>query len=616
MCGILGVVKSSTQHSIIDLRLLSSSIRHRGPHEFGEFQSGEIALGVRRLSIVDVPNGNQPFYSEDKKITVIFNGQIYNYKAIQSKLINDGHFLRSNCDGEIIPHLYEIHGMDFVQKIDGMFSIAIWDSVLQKLYLIRDRIGEKPLIYGTIGESFYFSSELKTFKNFLNVDFASVNIESLGHFLTFGYVPNPLSIFKNLNKLKPGHYLTYDKVDGAIETEYWKPKIGFNEFSVEKNIHTFSKLFQHSIESQIPSERNFGVFLSGGLDSSLVAVATSRVVGSPINTFSIGFDEPRFDESKYSDFVAKLIGSRHQNFKLSNKQVPHLFQNMIGTYDEPFGDSSAIATLALSEFAAKSITVALGGDGGDEIFGGYRRYVLTHLMRNFSGILSRSLNIVGHSKNLHKLMPNGYGRLLFNESIVKPEFSIYFKMINQSNNRKLEYLVKDKYQKKFFASLEWFNNVLESNSNLTRTSKFNLFDVLHYLPDDLMYKVDIASMSKSLEVRSPFLDKNLLEFGLSLMDNQKYTNSGKFLIKQYAENFFPKDFVYRKKMGFGIPKALWMREVLSKECDDVFFTNSSFIFEYFRRDSIQNLYTEFQKNFKNENLIWNLLVLENWARNW
>jgi asparagine synthase (glutamine-hydrolysing) len=618
MCGILGVVKNSDAPKDweFDLRAWAKTIEHRGPDEFGKFENKHISLGSQRLSIIDISHGQQPYFNESKDIIVVFNGQIYNYRSLRNFLNLKGHTFRSEVDGEIIPHLYEEFGPQFVSKIDGMFAIALWDARKNSLYLFRDRVGKKPLLY-TIDDNghFIFSSELKSLISLCSFSTSDVSLDSLGFFLTLGYVPNPYSIFNDVSKLAPGSFLKFQ--DGIISiTKYWEPLVLQNPNSLKENLRIFNELFEDSVAKRLVSERPMGAFLSGGIDSSLVVAYMTKLLAEPVRTFSIGFPDDKFDETIHADEVSRKFNSIHKTIRIQDSDVSSLFDSSFLAYDEPFADSSTLATYAVSQLAAKNIVVALSGDGGDEAFGGYDRYrylsmynkikiplaLLSIARKNIPGIdgtLPKKLNTI-----LDKL-PTKQNESLFYLSMMSTVHINNVSIVFQNKNLNFPEKLYDFLVSKFL-----------SQNSQDRYMKGNIYDLNTYLPDDLMYKVDIASMANSLEVRSPFLDHEIIEFGLSLKKNQRIGTKGKILLRAIAQIHLPYSVVNRPKMGFGIPRERWLKGILKNKVDDAIFSRDSLMYSWLDQKEIKIIYQNFMNGKKLDGVIWNLLAMETWARNW
>jgi len=615
MCGILGIVSFLSEANKVGLKNLSDTLLHRGPDEYGSFQSEKVAFGSRRLAIIDVSGGQQPYFNESRNLVVIFNGQIYNFLELQRVVVSHGHALNSNTDGEVISHLFEIYGPSFVNLLSGMFAIGIWDNNSNELHLFRDRLGKKPLNYMIRENEFIFASEIKAILEHTRNDQCEVSKSAIIHFLTFGYIPNPNTVFSGLFKLKPGHMLHLKNRQVRI-AKYWEPTIQKQNIKVPDKLQHIDTLLTNAVSSRLVTERPLGVFLSGGLDSSLVALKAAELTSSPIKSFSIGFDELEFDETNYARQVSKKISSDHHELIIHEAEVPRYFKQMIDAFDEPFGDSSSLATLALAEFAAKEVVVALSGDGGDEIFGGYKRYLYVKKFDSIEKIFSSTSKYLNKIPNLQDSIPIKIQRFMSNKYQDIHINRLYFKMIEQTYGSPLVDILKEEVDYASNPASQFYNLEMSRYGGLNSVQRANLFDLRHYLPDDLLHKVDISSMYHSLEVRSPFLDQNLVEFGSSLPDRERFTKSGKPLLKKYAEKYFPQEFIYRPKMGFGIPKQKWLRGILEDECRGVFLNPHSYIYTIFRFDELSTLYKSFQDSGAHQNIIWNLLVLEKWNERW
>jgi asparagine synthase (glutamine-hydrolysing) len=376
MCGILGYISTEGSQHKIDLEQWANTLFHRGPDEFGGFSDEGVGLGMRRLSIIDVANGHQPIFNEKRTVIAIFNGQIYNYEDLARELTVKGHVLNSESDGEVIVHLFEEYGEAFVNRLEGMFSIALYDTVAKKLYLFRDRIGKKPLVYfHDKNGNLFFASELKSLLKVFPKSKDDISPKSLGLFLELGYVPSPFTIFEQFRKLPPASFLTWEAGSVTL-TRYWEPTIVRNKKSLAENKENLKFLLRQAVDKRLMSERPLGAFLSGGIDSSLVVAFMSELSQNPVKTFSVGFDHAKFDESSYALEVAQRYGTEHTQITLNDGEILEGFLESFEYYDEPFADSSSLATFLLSKKTAECVTVVLSGDGGDESFGGYERYVI------------------------------------------------------------------------------------------------------------------------------------------------------------------------------------------------------------------------------------------------
>lgn len=613
MCGIYGSVGPGRYEAKEGFVLAGSSLKHRGPDESGFFQSENVNLGINRLAIVDVQNGHQPYSNEQKNIQVVFNGQIYNYLELRMGLEAKGHTFDSNSDGEVISHLFEEYGPDFVRLLEGMFAIALWDENNKRFYLYRDRFGKKPLLYSQDRHgNLYFASEMKALKLLMprdtNWDLSRL---SISNYLTYGYVPNPESVFVGVSRLPPAKYLTFKSQQVTI-TDYWTLVVKPNEYSLEENEKKFDLLFTNAIAKRLTGERTIGAFLSGGIDSSLVIAYLSKMLADPVETFSISFDETKYDESIYAKSVSSLYKTNHHELILSDSNVLPYFLEMFEFYDEPFADSSSLATFALCKFASNNIVVSLSGDGGDEGFGGYDRYRIfgrqSHLIS-----LAYSFKAIDRKVSvLNQILPERYARAIRNLPLERDDFSLYNSLMQLSNASTRSKLLGETFPEKPSVNLE--SQALDRS--LAKYLQANLSDVKHYLPDDLLYKVDIASMASSLEIRSPFLDHELFEFGISLPESQRIGKTGKVLLHSVAGKILPKDVVFRKKMGFGIPRVQWLKGSLNPLVRESLLSHDSILSTILNRNELISIYKDFDSGSPNDALVWNLLSLEMWARKW
>ena len=615
MCGILGFASSDSKSSEIEFKVLANTLYHRGPDEYGEYQDSGVSLGIRRLSIIDVTHGHQPIFSEDKSVISVFNGQIYNFRELRYILETKGHKFNSDSDGEIIPHLFEEFGSNFVNKIEGMFAIAIWDKVSKELHLFIDRFGKKPLLYKTFPDgSIHFASEIKTLYQLDKPRISEVDIESVATYFAFGFTSNPKTIINGINKIAPGEHLKW--ANGQITLrKYWTLEIKKNTKSLLENVEQAEVLIRKAVRKRLTSERPLGAFLSGGIDSSLVVAIMSSYVEN-LKTFSVGFSEAEYDESNYAKMVVDRYKTQHTRIVFSNAEILNCLTESMKFYDEPFGDSSSIPTFLLSKIASQSVTVALSGDGGDEAFGGYQRYVLYKKFAKFSSLL-----FAARALRDKKMIPNqffpakvirgmdslpeqnsraGMYQAMMTiigattqRSLFRPEFK------NSSNTPHLEFFEKMKFSRKIPDSLG-----------------VNIHDLGSYLPDDLMYKVDIASMAHSLEVRSPFLDPDVVEFGLSLPEKQRVGKFGKILLRKLALEYLPSNLIDRPKMGFGIPRKEWLGGVLSPLVNDIIFDRTSLIYNWLDFESANDLLSEHKVRNNLDGAVWSILILELWAREW
>jgi len=602
---------------------MASVINHRGPDDEGIYVKGNVGLAHKRLSILDLsPAGHQPMSNEDGSIWIVFNGEIYNFLDLREDLQKKGHTFRSRTDTETIIHLYEERGVECVNDLRGMFAFAIWDENKKRLFCARDRAGKKPFIYAHREDGLVFASEIKsllkdpTLKR--NLDYSAIH-----NYLTYQYVPSPMSIFKSIKKLPPAHILIYEGGDLTVK-RYWS-------LSYQKKLHLssvgeygeqFRDLFQEAVKIRLRSDVPLGAFLSGGIDSSLVVAVMSRLMNQPVKTFSIGFEEEGYDEVAFARIIAEKYETDHHEFTVKPDAVSILPQ-LVWHYNEPFADSSAIPTYYVSKMTRDFVTVALNGDGGDESFAGYERYVADKLADYYrrvppfirEGIIRRAVDKLPHSTNRR----NFFRRLKrFVKGISEPPERRYVRWICFFDNE----MKGDLYTPSFKdlnreldsvdLTVKWYEQA-DAEQFLDRT----LFvDVMSYLPEDLLVKVDIASMAHSLEARSPFLDHKVMEFAASLPPNLKLRGmETKFLLKDTLSDIVPQEILQRKKMGFGVPLDVWFRNDLKEMAYDVLLDQKSIERGYFRKEYVSKMLDEHvSKQYDHSYRIWALLFLELWHK--
>jgi asparagine synthase (glutamine-hydrolysing) len=615
MCGILGFASSDSKSSEIDFEVLANTLHHRGPDEYGEYRDSDVSLGIRRLSIIDVTHGHQPIFSEDKSVISVFNGQIYNFRELRYILETKGHKFNSDSDGEIIPHLYEEFGTNFINKIEGMFAIAIWDKGSKELHLFRDRFGKKPLIYKTFSNgNIYFASELKTLYQIGKPRISDVNINSIATYLAFGFTSNPKTIINGVNKIAPGEHLKWKNGKTTLR-KYWTLGITKNTNSLSENVEQAEILIQNAVRKRLISERPLGAFLSGGIDSSLVVAMMSPYVEN-LKTFSVGFSEVDYDESCYAKMVVDRYKTEHTRITFSNAEILNCLTESMKFYDEPFGDSSSIPTFLLSKIASQSVTVALSGDGGDEAFGGYQRYVLYKKFARYSYLLYLARALRDKKMLPNQLFPTKVTRGMDSVPDEYSKTGMYEAMMTIIGATTRESLFRPEFKNSSnFPHLEFFEKI-NCSRKIPDSLSVNIHDINSYLPDDLMYKVDIASMAHSLEVRSPFLDPDVVEFGLSLPENQRVGKFGKILLRKLALEYLPSDLIHRPKMGFGIPRKEWLGGVLSPIVNDVIFDRTSLIYNWLDFESVNKVLSCHKARNNLDGAVWSILILELWAREW
>jgi asparagine synthase (glutamine-hydrolysing) len=598
-------------------------LEHRGPDDEGVVTRAHLGLGHRRLSILDLsPAGHQPMGNEDSSILLVMNGEIYNYRELRDELAAKGHCFSSQTDTETIIHLYEEEGTSCLQKLRGMFAFALWDSNRQLLFLARDRLGKKPLVYSLTSDSLVFASEIKS----LLCDPAvqrQVDPEALHQYLTYQYVPAPLTIFSTIEKLPPAHYLLYR--NGSVTLHrYWelsyKNKLEYK--SLQEYREHFLEIFREAVRIRLRSDVPFGAFLSGGIDSSFVVAVMSSMLDRPVKTFSIGFEEKEYDELPYARMVAGRYGTDHHEF-IVTPDIKDLLPKLVWHYNEPFADSSAVPTWYLAQMTRRHVTVALNGDGSDESFAGYSRYAATRTAALFQKIASRAglpllqrvLSLVPEAKQQHSFIERlrRFVRLLCSDA---PRWHMrYISHFDTAAKKRL-------YTKSFGDTVQHIDSadltaaLYASADGAACVDKLLSVEVLSYLPEDLLVKVDIATMAHSLEARSPFLDHKVMEFAAALPPKLKLNGrETKYFLKQVLADFVPREILSREKMGFGVPIDRWLRHELREMTHDLLLDQTASERGYFEKAEVQRLLDEHNSGRVNHCYrIWNLLCLELWHR--
>jgi len=613
MCGIAGYFSLNKRFSESELADMTNSLAHRGPDAAGFFTDDVVGLGHRRLSVIDLSdNANQPMHSADNRYVMVYNGEVYNYREIgtELKLKYKSNF-RTASDTEAILEAYAQYGPEFVHKLNGMFALAIYDKHKNELFVCRDRLGIKPLYYYWDGSNFAFASELKALKKIRSIDF-QINENAISQFLHLGFVPAPNSIYKSIYKLEAGSMMQLSK-SGLDQQKYWsaKSKITKEVLSNEKQaLVLLADLMMSSIQYQLKSDVPFGVFLSGGIDSSLVTAQACKLSNVKVNTFSIGFDENRYNESDYAKAIAKYLGTSHHEFIVHYSDAMNLIEDIFEAYDEPFGDSSAIPTMLVSKLAKQYVTVTLSGEGGDELFFGYGAYKWANRLDNpflktarkpISNVLSSFNSRFRRASKLFEFSSSDN----INSHIFSQEQYLF-------SNTELDALLEKPYSdnKSDIFSLA----ALSDKRHLMPNEKQALFDIEYYLPYDLLTKVDRASMRYSLETRVPYLDHRIVEFALNLSPKLKYKNGvSKYLLKEILYQYVPESFFNRPKQGFAIPLEKWLKNELSFLIED--FLNEKIVTQFgvVRYQEVDRLKKMFHSGHDYlYNRIWLLIVLHKW----
>ena len=620
MCGIAGMV-GTERGCVADaavLRRMCDVIAHRGPDDDGYYLKGPVGLGMRRLSIIDLSTGHQPISNEDGSVWIVFNGEIYNFLELREELRARGHVFRTNTDTEAIIHLYEDFGSECVRRLRGMFAFAIYDTRDRSLLLARDRLGKKPLHYAIDGQWFLFGSEIKSLLE-AAPDLTEVNREAILNYFYFGYVPDPQTAFRNIHKLPPGHTLEFRNGSVAVKSYWDVPEYGTNEqISEEECLGELERRLAEAVQLRLISDVPLGALLSGGVDSSLVVGLMAKATSRPVKTFTIGFDHSEFDETHYARQVAKRFATEHHELVLKPDVVGTL-EKLTPAMEEPFADSSILPTYYVSCLARQHVTVALSGDGGDELFAGYERYARL-LQRNYLKYLPEWLGRIYREQLFHKL-PSFYGRrFLFNASL--PVRDRYIDNVSHfpAWGRERELFSADflSFADSVASPLNLFREYFDHAPADDLVSRLLYLDTKTYLPFDILTKVDRMSMATSLEVRVPMLDHVFVEWVASLPVSLKFRNgAGKYILKKLAERVgVPKEVLYRPKRGFAMPLVHWMRKELKHDLVEILLEPRTLERGYYSKPALRNLVEEHTSGRRDRSHeLWLLLMLELWHRN-
>ncbi len=611
MCGICGAVGIALGQD--RLRAATDLMRHRGPDGDGYYCRPGIGLGMRRLSIIDLAGGNQPKSNEFDTIQVVFNGEIYNFRDLRSELVALGHVIDSESDTEVIAHAYESWGLECFTRLNGIFAIAIWDARSRQLVLARDHLGVKPLFYSTVADGLAFGSELKPLVALLP-QVPAIDAAAVAMYLRYKYVPAPLSIFAGIRKLMPGHYLIASEGGGdPVIRPYWDPeavaarkRTGLSPADAEDLVDT---ALRQAVRRQLISDVPLGAFLSGGVDSSAVVAMMRQVSNGPVKTFSIGMEDREFDEAEYAEEVARYLGTEHHSWTINEADALAAVPKLPHYFDEPFGDPSAIPTYLVSQLAREHVTVSLSGDGGDELFGGYDRYQRLRSSRPWwsvpvvvrRGALSLAVRSPG---------PLGSFARRVRPMLAAPTVSeAYRNMMSAVFDPDLAALI-DIGEAAYQPNPQWPGEVFTRHS---LDEAMMLTDLVTYLPDDILTKVDRASMAHSLEARVPLLDLYFVELALSLPTDVRLSHGPKTLLKNVLKRYVPATLVDRPKHGFGIPIRHWFRGQLRSYLTDHLTVESLQAHGLLQVDGVHQLLGEHLSGTVNRaSALWVILMFQMW----
>ena len=627
MCGIAGIasIPGAPPPKMDQLKAMCDSIYHRGPDSEGIELSKNVGLGMRRLAIIDLAGGKQPIFNEDRSVSMVFNGEIYNFREIRKNLESKGHRFSSSTDGEVIVHLWEEYGLDFASHLNGMFGIAIHDRKKNKLILVRDRLGIKPLFFYLNSKYLIFGSEIKAILASGLVD-KKLNLNALAEFLSWEYVPAPRTLLQGINKLEPAGLLEIDLTSFQSLKKTWWEIPSFNN-DIDQNLNSNDPLYweevidakiKQSVKSQLISDVPLGAFLSGGVDSSLVVSAMENA-----HTFSIGFDDPSYNEINWSKRVADHLGVTHK-VETINPNITDLFFQLMNFMDDPIGDFSIFPTYLVSSLARKDVTVVLSGDGGDEVFGGYETFVAqekARLWQRYPPFLGR--NVVEYFIN--KIRPTSKKKGLINKA---KRFVEGLRCPEGLGHARWRLFVDEGLRKKLFSedaqnelNMPFGSHILdlfEEAKGRPNIDQCLYVDLKSYMVDNCLVKMDRMSMACSLEARVPLLDHELVELAFQMPDNFKINNGQtKVLLKKLAATYVPRDCVYRPKEGFSIPIKNWLCTTLRPLMEDLLSRENLTRGGLFNPVMVEKLKTEHLEGRANHShVLWSLLVFHDWLARW
>jgi len=616
MCGIAGIVRADEAPVDRDLlQRMNEAIRHRGPDEDGFYFNDRVGLAMRRLAIIDLKTGQQPIHNYDGTKWLVFNGEIYNYREVRAQLEKLGHKIYTDSDTEVVVAAYDEYGTDCPKHLRGMFAFAIWDERDKSLFLARDRVGKKPLLYAALRDQLVFASEFSALVLHPAVS-RDVDFEAIHHYLSFMCVPAPLTAYRAIRKLEPAHWLLWR--NGEIKTErYWR--LDFSQKTSMSEIEAGERLIEllrEAVRIRLMSEVPLGAFLSGGIDSSAVVALMAQESGERVKTFSIGFEEQDFSELHHARRVAEHVGADHNEF-IVRPDAMQILPTLVDHYGEPFADSSAIPSYYVSRETRRYVTVALNGDGGDECFAGYERHAAMKLARAYASIPGKRL--IG-TATTGLPAPRSRGPIgkaqRFIAAASLPPIERYLRWISSFDEGAKQKLYTDDFRAetasfRTVSFLEpWFAKV--NGSGIVDAAL--LSDTMTYLPNDLLVKMDIASMSVSLEARSPFLDHRLMEFAASLPERMKLRRmTTKYLLKKVLKEFVPSENLTRRKMGFGVPIGYWFRGSMKGFLRETLLSEKSLGRGFFKPERIRAIVDEHIDNrVDHSHRLWSLMMLELW----
>jgi asparagine synthase (glutamine-hydrolysing) len=613
MCGIAGILSLGDAPVHRDeVEAMCQAIVHRGPDEDGFYISHGVGMGMRRLKIIDLETGRQPVRNEDGTVWTVFNGEIYNYKKLRTKLQSLGHTFYTSTDTEVIVHLYEEYGDECVQFLRGMFALAIWDVREKRVLIARDRLGIKPLYYAVINDRFYFASEMKALLELHDVS-RDLDWNAVGHLVSYLTTPNDQSILRSVKKLPPGHIMSISRGSSRVHVQpYWDAHFSPSEGRTEESyVEELRALLDESVELHMVSDVPVGAFLSGGIDSSAVVASMAKSSSKPIKTFSIGFTEAGFDELPAAREVAKVFGTDHHE-EILQPDALNIIDKLVWHLDEPFGDSSAIPTYMVSELASKSVTVVLSGDGGDELFAGYEKYLVEQKERRYDKLPPFVRRLAG-----------AVGEALPDPARGK-NFLTHFGKSGAERYADASTLFRLSQFPKLFTP-EVLESVLPGASTFDVSrfqaktgnwlSALQYADLKHYLPMDILTKVDRMSMAHSIETRVPLLDHKLVEFAARIPPELQIRDTRtKHVLKSAMKGILPDSIINRPKHGFAVPLGAWFRGKLDDFARDILLSSRSRQRGVFNTHYVESLLARHATGRELELHLWTLISFELWCR--
>lgn len=623
MCGISGILNFDEQPvSESLLRRMTSVLQHRGPDDEGLFIDGALGLGHRRLCIIDLsPRGRQPLANEDGTVWITFNGEIYNFEDIRAWLEKRGHLFRSNTDTEVIVHAYEEEGIDCIHRLNGMFAFGLWDARRRQLFLVRDRIGIKPLFYYIDARHLLFGSEIKAILADETVE-RRVNLKALHHFLSLNYTPAPLTLFEGISQLLPGHYLVCDSEGRVTDHEYWDVHyIEDGYLSEAEYVERFSQLLQKAVRKRLMSDVPFGAFLSGGVDSSAVVYWMSQCLETPVQTFSIGFEEESYSELHYTRIMAKHCRTQHRE-RIVRPNAVEILPKIVWHAEEPTADSSMIPMYYLAKLAREHVTMVLGGDGADEILAGYETYQAYYASKIYR-LLPRPIR--------RWIVAPLVDRLPVSDTKVSLDFKLkrfvrgaeldderghaYWRLVFDEEAKRLLYTPDVRQMLGRAETFDLYRPYFERTTARHPLNRRLYVDTRFFVPNDALVKVDRMTMAHGLEARVPFLDHELVEFVATVPPGLKLRGPRleKYLLKHSLRGKLPREILFRKKEGFNLPKGIWLKDQLEDFALDTLSPRVMSDMGLFEPPQVTRLLEEhFGGRRDNSHQIWGLLVLVTW----